>query len=94
MLEVARPDITLRIAGDLRVLRRKRLSEGKLEILRAEAGAACDSREHARPQFLVIVKREDEVWPALAGKRSVRARLPFDLPADSQEGRKDAASLG
>jgi hypothetical protein len=40
------------------------------------------------------MKREDEIWPALSSKLAVRAGLSLDLPADSQEGRKDASSLG
>ncbi len=66
----------------------------KLEIFWAGAGPTGDSGEHAGAEFLVIVKCEDEVWPAFPSKRTVGAGLSLDLPADSQQGRKDAPSLG
>jgi hypothetical protein len=82
-----------RSCGGLTAMPLARL-EGKLEIFWAEAGPAGGSGEHAGPQFLVIMKREDEVGPALPSKRAVRAGLSLDLPADSQEGRENAPSLG
>jgi hypothetical protein len=45
-----------------------------------------DPSQHAGPEFLVVVKREDVIRPASALQHFMRAtRLPFDRPALAQE---------
>lgn len=41
--------------------------------------------EHARPDFLAIVKREHEIRPAVFSENPVRASLSFDPPAETNE---------
>ena len=53
-----------------------------------------DSRQHARPDFLIIVKAEDEVWPADPGQRAVGAGGTLDFPPNAEECREDSARLG
>jgi hypothetical protein len=39
----------------------------RLQILWLQAGSFCDSSQHVGADFLVVVKGEDEVRPAIAG---------------------------
>jgi hypothetical protein len=57
-----------------------------LEILRRQPGVLGDASEHSGSDFLAIVKREDEVQPALAGKCAVRTRLALNLSTDPDKG--------
>ena len=65
-----------------------------LNVARREACAFGDSGQHAGPDLVVIVKREDDIRPIGAGESSVRSRLSFNLPADAQEGGEYSPSLG
>ena len=43
-----------------------------LQVGRLKAGSLRDPLEHYGPDFFVIVEREDEVRPSLAGECSMR----------------------
>ena len=51
------------------------------EVLRLQSRVLRDARQHSRPDFLPVVKGENEIGPARPFQRPVRARLPFRLPA-------------
>jgi hypothetical protein len=71
----------------------KRSEYRRSKIIGREASLLRDPGEHARPDFLVVVKREDEIRPAIATQSSMRARRAFDVPADSKESRENPAGL-
>src|SRR5258705_181882 len=56
-----------------------------LEVFGLEAGMLRDSRQHARADLFTIVECEDNIGPAFPGERTVGARLPLELPANSEE---------
>jgi len=53
--------------------------------LRSETRAFRDACEHARADFLRIVKGEDEVRPTITRERFVGTGLSLDLPANPVE---------
>jgi len=53
-----------------------------------------DTGQHLGPDLLLIVKGENEVGPAFAGKGSVGAGFTLELPTNPIEGGKDAPCLG
>jgi hypothetical protein len=66
-------EIPARFKGRGRVARESRGRAMASEILGREAGRLRDASEHARPNLLVIVKCKNEVWPAVATERPMRA---------------------
>jgi hypothetical protein len=64
------------------------------QIVWRKASAFGNPRHHAGADFLVVVKREDEIRPGGTFKRSVRTRLPFHAPADLQERGQYSGGLG
>ena len=54
-----------------------------LEVFWREPRVLGDSRQHPWTDLFAVVKREDEIGPALAGQRAVGAGLAFDLPTDA-----------
>jgi hypothetical protein len=65
-----------------------------LKVARCQASMLRDSRQHARPNFLIIVKAEDEIWPTRSGQGAVGAGGALEGPPNSEECRKDSAGLG
>jgi hypothetical protein len=55
------------------------------------SGDAC---EHRRSDLVTVVEGENEVGPAGAAERSVRAGLTLDGPTELQERCQHAACLG
>jgi len=49
--------------------------------------------EHARADLFVIVKREDDIWPALAAEGPMRPGCSLDLPTRTKKGRQNAPRL-
>ena len=64
------------------------------EAFGSEASAARDTCQHSRADLLGIMEREDNVRPALARERLVRARLTLDAPPDSKQRGQDPPGLG
>ena len=56
---------------------------GQLQVVGREAGGFCDAREHARANFIAVVKRENVIRPLAATQYAVRAGLTFDRPSDA-----------
>jgi hypothetical protein len=50
-----------------------------------------DTREHPGTDLFAVVKRENEIRPASALHRAMRAGLALKLPTDPDQRRKDAA---
>ena len=65
-----------------------------LEIFRRETGVLCNALQHVWADLITFVEREYEIRPAFSRHCFVRARLPFDTPANSLEGRQDTIGLG
>jgi len=63
-------------------------------MIRRKPGSLCDSSEHARTYFFVIVEGENEIRPRGAFKRPMRAGLAFDFPTDPQEGGQHSIGFG
>ena len=61
-----------------------------LKIVGNQPGALPNFRRHFWADFIVVVKSKDVVRPSLAHQRSMRAGLPFDPPANAEQGRKHA----
>jgi hypothetical protein len=53
-----------------------------LQIFRAKAAPLRNASEHPRPDLVVIVKREHNIWPALARECAVGTGLALLDPAD------------
>lgn len=68
--------------------------EMESEVLRPQAGATPDARQHARADLLVVVKCEDKVGPPFARQRAVGPRLPLHGPASPEQCSQDPAGLG
>jgi hypothetical protein len=51
--------------------RQRDIHTAALKITGLKTGVLCYPRQHTRPHFLAIVKREDVVRPALSGKSAV-----------------------
>jgi hypothetical protein len=49
-----------------RQLERSLAAQCLSEVLRMEARALCDARQHARAKFLSVVERESEIGPTIA----------------------------
>jgi hypothetical protein len=62
------------------------------QVLRREAGAFRNAGEHARADFLGIVKGEDEIRPPTARERFVGAGFSLELPTNAIEGGEHTAS--
>ena len=60
-----------------------RIPQGVLEVFWREARVLADSRQHPWTDLFTLVKREDEIGPALAGQGAVGTGLAFDLPTDA-----------
>jgi hypothetical protein len=45
----------------------------------------CETREHPRAEFLAVVEREDEIWPAGTSEHLVRTGLALDGPTDANK---------
>ena len=56
-----------------------------LQIFRPQARVFGDSRQHAWTEFFTVMECENEVRPALARKRAMRAGLAFELPAKLEQ---------
>ena len=56
-----------------------------LQVLRSKAGVLCNARQHSWADLLAVVEGEHIIGVALAPERAMRARLPFDLPPDSEQ---------
>ena len=65
----------------------------RLQVLGCKAGPSSNSSQHPRSDFIVVVKGEYEVRPAVAGECLVRSGLSLDAPADAKKGRQDLSSL-
>src|SRR4051812_26548031 len=52
-----------------------------------------NSRQHLRPNFVAVMKRENKIRPTFAGQRSMRARLAFELPPDTEQGGENTTCL-
>ena len=58
---------------------------GGLQIGGLQASVLANSRKHLRPELDTVMKGKDEVCEAIAHEDSVRARLPRDAPAESEQ---------
>jgi len=63
----------------------QRTLDSRSEIFRPQAGVASDSCEHARADFVGIMKGEHEVRVAVACQDFVRSSFALELPTDSEE---------
>lgn len=50
----------------------------------------CNASQHLWADLVTIVESENKIRPASAGKCFMRAGLPLDLPAQSQQRSKKA----
>ena len=55
----------------------------RLQVTWHETSVLRDASEHARANFLSVMKGEDIVLPAFATESSMRPSLPLYLPADA-----------
>ena len=69
------------------------ITRNALQIFGTKTSVLGDACEHARADFLAVVKGENEVWPAQSGHRSMRARLTLDLPSKSEKSSKNTFGL-
>jgi hypothetical protein len=66
-----------------------RTASSFLQVFWFQSGPLGNSREHARTDFVAIVKREDIVWPIWAGEDTVGSfDLALDIPSTPQKGGK------
>jgi hypothetical protein len=73
-----------RRSGPLQLMVRRHHSRpSNLEVFWRKSRVLGDSRQHPWTDLFTVVKREDEIGPALAGQRAVGAGLAFDLPTDA-----------
>jgi hypothetical protein len=54
---------------------------------------ACDTRQHAGADLVLIVEREDEVGPPFAGQGAMGARFTLQVPPYPVESREYASGL-
>lgn len=66
----------------------------ELEVFRTQSRAFRYAREHARADFVAVLKCEYEIGPIRSSERAVRARLSFERPANLQERQEHAPALG
>jgi hypothetical protein len=60
-----------------------------LQIGRLKSGVLCDTRKHFRPYFITIMEGENIILPPGTFKCLMGTCLPFDRPADTQQGRQN-----
>jgi hypothetical protein len=61
------------------------------EIFRCEASALGNASEHARADFVRVVKCKDVVRPLGTCERLMRTRFAFELPANAEERGENAS---
>ncbi len=64
------------------------------KIIRRQARPLGNPCQHDWPKFLVVVKGEHHVRPAVARQRAMRPGLPLDNSSDAQQRRQHAPRLG
>ncbi len=77
-----------------RPLHTGRLAAGVSEIFRVKTRVFGNPCQHARTDFVVIVKGENEVWESGTPKNSMGAASALDAPAGPKQSRKYSSSLG
>lgn len=53
----------------------------------------CNASQHFWPNFISLVKGENEVWPVGPLQHAMRSSLSLDRPADTQQSRKQSRCL-
>jgi len=64
------------------------------QIVGPQPGAFGYPCQHARSDFLILVKGKDEIGPARPGQRAMGTGLPLYRPPNPQEGRQHPSSTG
>jgi len=49
-----------------------------LEVFRGETGMLCDASQHARADFVAIMKSKHKIWKIRSPQNTMRARLTLD----------------
>jgi hypothetical protein len=62
-----------------------------LQIIWLKPCPLCDSGEHSRAQFLIVMKSEHEIRPALPRKRAVGTCLTFNGPTRAEKRSQDTS---
>ena len=67
----------------------------RLKVFGSQSGSSSDACQHARPDFILIVKGENDIRPAKAGENLVRtAGFPLYRPADAEQGGQNSSGFG
>jgi hypothetical protein len=63
------------------------------EVFGPQSSVPSDTGQHSRTDLVAIVKRKDEISPAITRKDFMRAALTLNPPTNSKERSKDCSCL-
>ena len=69
------------------------LAPGPSEVFGSQTSGSRDPRQHAWTDLLAVVKRKDDIGPAITRKHFMRTSLALDPPTNAQEGAENDLRL-